>query len=232
MISDKSILAIITARGGSKGIPRKNITPLLGKPLIAWTIEAAKKSKYIDRLILSTEDQKIAKIGKDYGVEIPFLRPKDLATDEAKSVDCMIHAIKWLKNNDKYISDYVMLLQPTSPLRTVDDIDTALEEIFKQKGDSLIGLCKVRKHPYWMMKIERGIITPYYKKWVNYQRRQDLPDIYNVNGAIYIIKSTLLLKKKVFWSGKTIPYVMPEERSVDIDNKIDLKLADLLIQCK
>lgn len=231
MIDNKKILAIILARGGSKGIPGKNIKNLAGKPLIAYTIEEALKSKYIDKLILSTDDKEIAEVGEKHGAQVPFLRPKKLATDTATSEKAMLHTINCMEKNKDFNSQLVMLLQPTSPLRKVEDIDNSIEKIIDKKGDSLIGLSKAEKHPYWMMEIRDGKVVPYNEnKRKKYTRRQDLPEIYNINGAIYITDTKLFKETLNRWAGKTIPYLMPKKRSVDIDDMLDWRLAEVLLE--
>lgn len=231
MLNNKKVLAIILARGGSKGIPNKNIKKLNDKPLIAYTIEEANKSAYIDKFILSTDDKEIASVSKTFGAEVPFLRPGNLATDTATSEDAMLHTINWLGNNQNFISDYVMLLQPTSPLRTVKDIDNSIEKIINEDGDSIIGLVKAEKHPYWMMEIKNGKVSSFAKtERKKYTRRQDLPDIYNINGAIYITKTELFKNTLCRWAGETLPYVMPKKRSIDIDDTMDWKLAELMLK--
>ncbi|MTI59276.1 MAG: acylneuraminate cytidylyltransferase family protein [Firmicutes bacterium] len=230
MINNQVVLSIILARSGSKGIPKKNIKKLKGKPLISYTIEEAVKSKYIDRIIISTDDFQIGEIAKQYGAEVPFLRPKELATDKATSEDAMIHTINWLEKNEEYKSDYVMLLQPTSPLRRVEDIDKSLEKLIIINGDSLISLCEADKHPAWMMEIKDNTAVPFYSEKIEYNRRQELPKIYNINGAIYITKTNLFLKYKSRWAGKTIPYIMPKERSIDIDDNFDWKVVESLME--
>lgn len=230
MYKNKKILALILARGGSKGIPKKNIKKLKGKPLIAYTVEKALKSNYLDRIILSTDSKEIANIGKKYGAEVPFMRPKILATDHATSEESMIHAINWLKENENYNSKYVMLLQPTSPLRKVKDIDKSVEKIIDKKADSLVSLVQSDKHPFWMMKIKDGQVKTFDKKKEKYKRRQELPPIYIINGAIYIMKTNLFLKKKKLQPGYTIPHIMPKKRSIDIDDILDFKFVKMLIK--
>ena len=159
MISGKSILAIIPARGGSKGIPRKNIKLLAGKPLIAWTIDEAKKSIYIDRLILSSEDEEIIRIAKEWGCEAPFIRPAELAEDNTPGIDVVIHAIDALK--EKY--DYLVLLQPTSPLRKVEDIDRCIETCIDRNVPACISVSETMNHPYWMKVMIRMHIE-YWRK--------------------------------------------------------------------
>ena len=223
------ILSIIPARGGSKGIPKKNIKPLLGKPLIAWTIEAAKKSKYVDRIIVSTENEEIAEISKGYGAEVPFLRPEELAKDESPTIDAIFHALEVLKE-EKYNPDIVILLQPTSPLRNAKDIDSAIELFLNADCESVMSVCEVEHSPYWCFEIEGGYLKSLFGDEYRGLRRQDLEGVYMPNGAIYISIPQTLYKYKSFYCSHTIPYIMPIRRSVDIDNEVDFMLAESLIK--
>jgi len=227
MIHEKTVLAIIPARGCSKGIPRKNIRILAGKPLIAWTIEEAKKSKYIDRLILSSEDDEIIKVAKNYGCEVPFVRPPELAKDDTPGIEPVLHALNTLK--EKY--DYVVLLQPTSPLRSVDDIDSCIENCFLSKAPSCVSVTEVDQHPFWMYAIDTSKnLAPIMQQHNNAFRRQDLPPVYILNGAIYIAESNFLANNRSFLTTMTKAYIMPHERSSDIDNDTDLKLCEMLMK--
>ena len=225
MINGKSVLAIIPARGGSKGIPRKNIRDLCGKPLLAWTIEEAKKSKYIDRLILSSEDAEIIDVAKTWGCEVPFVRPEKFAQDDTPGIDPVLHAIQML--DEKY--DYVVLLQVTSPLRIVEDIDGCIEWCVKRNAKSCVAVSEVVENPYWMYtiasncKLEKFVDTD-----VEYTRRQDLPKVFIINGAMYIAECNWLAHKKTFCSQETIGYIMPEERSLDIDSERDFKVCEAI----
>ena len=230
MYKKNDILAVILARGGSKGIPKKNIKPLNSRPLIYYTISEAQNSDYIDRLVVSTDDNEIAKTSKKYGAEVPFKRPEYLASDEATSIDAIIHTLNWLDENESFSPEYVMLLQPTSPLRRVKDIDDSIEQLIENKGDSLISLKESEKHPYWMMEIQEGLVEPFSEKKEEYSRRQDLPAVYEINGAIYLARTDLLLEEKTLSPGDTLPYVMPKERSIDIDDIFDWKIAELLLK--
>ena len=227
------MLAVIPARGGSKGLPGKNIKRINGKPLIAWTIEAAKKSKYIDRIIVSTDDKKIANISKKYGAEIPFLRPKELATDTAKAIDNYIFTIEELKNREEKYYDEFIILQPTSPLRKAEDIDKAIE-LFKEKNaDSVISVCEAVHPPLWLKKNDRkGVLRSYFTIEIGNKNRQELETAYMPNGAIFIFKLSLLKEKKSYYSDKTFPYIMPYDRSVDIDNQVDFDFAEFLMSRK
>ncbi|MGE5423463.1 MAG: cytidylyltransferase domain-containing protein [Ignavibacteriales bacterium] len=225
MYNNQTILGIIPARGGSKGVPGKNILDLAGRPLIAWTIEEAKKSAYIDRLILSSEDQGIIKIAEKYSCEVPFIRPVELAQDDTPGIDPVIHAIEFLP--EKY--DYVVLLQPTSPLRTVADIDGCIEHCINLGSATCVSLSEADS-PYWMYHmINEFTIEPIMKDHMKYSRRQDLPKTYQLNGAIYIAKIEVLEIVRSFITETTIGYVMPHERSVDIDNLLDFKICELLL---
>ncbi len=224
MIDGKKILAIIPARGGSKGIPRKNIKLLAGKPLIAWTIEEAKKSKYIDRLILSSEDEEIIQVAKQWGCEVPFKRPIDLAMDDTPGIEPVIHAINTLK--EKY--DYVCLLQPTSPLRTVKEIDGCIEKCFFSKKSSCVSVTEVDKHPYWMYEMDGfNFLKPLFEDKL-VARRQDLPKMFSLNGAVYIATRNQLLEKNTFISKETIGFVMDKKSSIDIDDNLDYVFAERL----
>lgn len=226
----KKILAIVPARAGSKGLYKKNIRTLNGKPLIAYTIEAAKKSKYIDRVIVSTEDIEFKEISKFYGAEVPFLRPDILSKDNTPSIDVIIHSLEYMKNEEKYVPDYVCLLQCTSPFRDVHCLDEAIEKLYKTETDSLVSVCKSNSNPYWMKVIDNGNLKEFIKSDKILSRRQDLPIVYNLNGAIYICKTEILLNKKSWYTNKTIAYVMDEIKSIDIDNDLDFRFAEFMMK--
>ena len=226
MIDNKRILAIIPARGGSKRLPRKNILDLAGKPLIAWTIEAALKSKYIDRVIVSTDDDEIANISKKYGADVPFMRPNELATDETQSIYAVIDLINTLKvYDDNY--DYVILLQPTSPLRTAKDIDKAFRLLIKSEIDAVISVCKSEHSPLWSNKLPKDMdMSNFISESIRNNRSQDLEQYYRLNGAIYICNIQRLLNEKTFnIKSKCKAYVMNRENSIDIDTIDDLDMA-------
>ena len=224
------IIAIIPARGGSKELPRKNIKLLNGKPLIAYTIEAALKSKFIDRVFVSTEDDEIAKISKNFGAEI-IQRPKYLAEDNSLRRDVIKHAIQTLKSKMNYEPEVIVYLQPTSPLRTVNDIDSALKLFFMNEYDSVISVCESSESPYWSLIIKNKIIIPLFE-WDYFlnKKRQDLPSTYILNGALYIMSTKKFIQNNNLFSKRTLPYIMPIERSIDIDKDLDFKLAELLIK--
>ena len=222
-----NFLAIIPARGGSKGIPRKNIKKMAGNPLIYYTINEAKKAKYLTRIVVSTEDKKIAKISKKYGVDI-IHRPKKLANDKTPSELVCQHVIKYLKNKEDFETDVVVVLQPTSPLRKAKDINSAIKKFLKSDCSSVVSITKAQHSPYWMYKIGKSkmkkILTD--KKIT---RRQDSPIIYQLNGAIYVTKKETIMKENTLIGKNMFGYIMPYERSIDIDSQIDFDVAELLI---
>jgi len=220
------VLGIIPARGRSKGMPKKNIRPLLNKPLIAWTIEQALRSKHIDRVIVSTDDHAIAKISRKHGADVPFMRPDKLATDKAKSIDAVFHAL--LSLPEKY--DYVVLLQPTSPLRTADDIDACVKLCVGKRINSCVSVAESEKNPHWMYSLDRnGRMHRLIKTKKAIDRRQDMPKSYALNGAVYIAQIDWLSHSKSFVTDETYAYIMPKERSVDIDDEMDFHFAEFLL---
>ena len=232
MYKGNNILGLIPARGGSKGLPRKNIKPLVGKPLIAWTIEQALVSKYLDRVVVSTDDKEIAEISKKYGADIPFVRPKELAEDNTKGIDVVLHAIEWLSENDKQKQyDLIILLQPTSPLRAKEDIDKAIEFLFLKEAKAVVSVCEVDHHPLWSNTLpEDGCMKIFIRKEIMNKNRQELPVFYRLNGAIYLAYCDYLRKQRSFFGEKTFAYIMSKERSIDIDYEVDLKLAQILMK--
>lgn len=232
MYKDKTILGLIPARGGSKSLPRKNIRPLLGKPLIAWTIEQALASKYLDGVIVSTDDEEIAEISKKYGAEVPFMRPKELATDETKGIDVVLHAVDWIEINNKPYN-LLMLLQPTSPLRTYEDIDKAIKLLFSKKAQAVVSVCEAEHHPYWSNILPQdGCMRDFIKAEIMNKNRQELPVFYRLNGAIYLAYGGYLKEQKNFLGKKTFAYIMQQEKSIDIDNKVDFKFTEILMRKK
>lgn len=223
-----SIVAIIPARGGSKGLPKKNIKMLNNKPLIAHTIDVAKKCEHIDRVIVSTDSSEIAEISKAYGAEVPFLRPENLANDTATTIDVLKHAIHFLEKEEDEEVEHIVLLQPTSPLRSLDDVTRALDVyIENEKELPLISVCEAQTHPYLLKKIDGHTITDYIEKPV-VTRRQDYPDVYELNGAIYICPKENI-ENGFIYKENAIPFVMERENSVDIDDEVDFLLAEAIM---
>lgn len=229
MYKGKTILALIPARGGSKGVPRKNIKLLLDKPLIAYTIEAALQVDFIDKVIVSTDDLEIAQISREYGAEVPFLRPYELATDEAKSIDVILHAMDWMEK-EHGIFNLILLLQPTSPFRNGEDIKAAFDIFFKKNAKAVVSVCEAEHSPLWMNTLNDDLnMKDFIRKDILNKNRQELGKYYRINGAIYIAEWDYLRQNKTFFGDKTYAYIMPKERSIDIDTEMDFKFAEFLI---
>jgi CMP-N,N'-diacetyllegionaminic acid synthase len=227
MINHKTVLAIIPARGGSKGLPRKNILPVKDTPLIAWTITEAQKSKYIDHLILSSEDEEIIDVAKKWGCDVPFVRPQTLATDDASTMDVVFHTLETIEET----YDYIVLLQPTSPRRQVIDIDKCLEICTSQNVPACVSMTETAKSPYWMYQLNDDCqIKPIISDDEFASRRQDLPKTYALNGAVYVAEWPWLLKNKTFLTKETTAYIMPKERSIDIDTKLDFTIFKAIVE--
>ena len=231
------VLGLITARGGSKSIPRKNIAQLAGKPLIAWTIEAARESHSLNRVIVSTDDAEIAQVSREWGAEVPFTRPAELAQDDSPHMDVILHAVEWLRIHENYCPDYVMLLQPTSPLRTAQDIDAAIRLAVEKNAEGVISVCETHQHPYLITRITKdGTLVDFIsgapEPGTSSIRRQDMPLAYFVNGAIYLTRCKALLGKRMLMPTRTFPYIMPPERSMQIDDPWDLYLVDMILRDK
>ena len=231
MMKKETIVAVITARGGSKGIPQKNLRTVLGKPLIAYTIEAALNAKTVTRAIVSTDNETIAQVSEQYGAEIPFLRPQHLATDTATTIAVLQHAITYLGKQEGYSTDIVVCLQPTSPLRSAEDIDQSINLCLRTGADSVVSLCQAKHHPFWMKKIADGRVYPLLEEdEQHYTRRQDLPPVYQLNGALYVTRTKVLLEENRMLGEHTVPYIMSQERSIDIDTTADLQIAECILK--
>lgn len=228
MFNKQKILALIPARGGSKGIKDKNIVFLAGKPLIAYSIEAAKYSKYIDDIIVTTDSEKIAEISKQYGASVPFMRPAELATDTSKTIDAVLHAIQTLKTMGKEY-DVLILLQPTQPLRTNKNIDEAIEVYYKNKEDGLVSVSPVDDSPLLIRSISNDGKLLNLLSQNSTCRRQDMPEYYKVNGCIYINKIEEINENTSFNDNK-IPFIMTKEHSIDIDELSDLCMAEYYLK--
>jgi CMP-N,N'-diacetyllegionaminic acid synthase len=227
------VLAVIPARGGSKGVPRKNIRPVGGQPLIAYTIRTALAARHLFyRIIVSTDDHEIASVARKYGAEVPFMRPAELARDESPTVSVLQHAVRFIEQQDRVLLDWVCLLQPTEPFRTVDDLEHGLQLGFAGDCDSVISVTQVfAVHPILMKRIENNRILHFCIEEKEGTRRQDYqPPAYMRNGAIYLTRRDVLIEKSSIWGDIIRPYIMPPERSVSIDSELDLKLVEILMQ--
>jgi CMP-N-acetylneuraminic acid synthetase len=223
------ILAIIPARGGSKGIRRKNLQKLSGKPLIAHTIIAAKKTKSINKIIVSTDDKEIGKISKNNGAEVPFLRPKQISKDTSSTIEVIKHTLKFLQENQSYVPDIIILLQPTSPLRTSQLITKTINTLKKSKATSVITVSKITKHPYASYWLKNDFLKPFEKNFTKYSRRQEFPDLFFPTGAVYTFWYDTLKKFNSLHGPKIKPIVVHDE-DIDIDNLRDLFFAEMMLK--
>ena len=224
------ILGLIPARGDSKGIVDKNIVNLAGKPLIYYTIQQAVKVNLFERVFVSTDSEKIKTVCESIGLEVPFLRSKHLAQDNTRTIDVVIDLLESLKESYNEEYDYVCLLQPTSPLRSVQDIKNCIEIIRAKKEGSVISISLINEpHPYKMQVIENGLIYPFLKGSDSSTPRQELPAVYELNGAVFLTDVETIMEKRSFFGEKCYPYIMPAERSVDINSDLDLAFATMLI---
>ncbi len=220
MIDGKSVLAVIIARGGSKGVPRKNVLDVGGKPLIAWSVLAAHRSAYIDRTVLSTEDAEIIEVARSFGCEAPFVRDGALATDEATGTAVLLDALERVPDHD-----YVVLLQATSPLRTAADIDGAIEQCVRTGAPTCVAVAPLGKPLEWLMRISDDDRLEPASDGTLPDRRQDASTIYAPNGAVFVALCSRLKETRMLFTEETVAYVMPPERSVDIDTPYDLAVA-------
>lgn len=218
-------LALIPARGGSKGVPRKNIQILLGKPLIAWTIETALQASSVGRVVVSTDDAEIAEVAKTFGAEVPFMRPAALAQDDTPDFPVLAHAL------ENIAAEVIVWLRPTAPLRTVADIDQAIATLAETGADSVRSVSTSKAHPYWMKTLDGDILRPFVpdRDERSYPRRQTLPPAYVLNGVVDVTTAKTA-KGGTMWGEKIAAYVMPADRAVDIDTETDFTIAESLLQ--
>lgn len=232
MVKKKLILAVITARGGSKGILGKNIKLLGGKPLLAYSIEAAKKSKLITHTIVSTDDKEIAAVAKKFGAEAPFLRPKELAEDQTPHLSVLKHAIEFMEKKLGVVFDYAVILQPTSPFRLPEDIDGTLAKLIETGADSAVSLAAVdgAYHPIKMKKLEGDKVLPYCFPEPEGLRHQDFPKVYKRSSAVYAMRRDLLMKDNRLYGDNVVGHVVPAERSIDIDTLFEWLKAEWMLE--
>lgn len=236
MYKDKRILALIPARGGSKGLPKKNIRPMLGKPLIAWTIEQARESRYVDKIVVSTDDEEIARISEKNGAGVPFVRPADLATDEAARIDVIMHALDYLESQGE-VFEYLVFLEPTSPLREARDIDGCLEALLDHPlAKAIVSVSRLESgHPEFNVEIDAG--TGCIRKLdggtqFRVLRRQELKDVYFFDGTLYLSEVEALREKMEFYHELTLPYIVPKWKAVEIDEVCDFVCAEALLEAR
>ncbi len=219
----RDVLAIVPARGGSKGIPRKNILLMAGKPLLQWTIDAARAAHCVDRVIVSTDDEEIAEVARRLGAEVPFMRPADLALDGTAGIDPILHALEQLGVD----AGWTCVLQPTSPLRTANDIDGARAFVEQRDADAALAVTAVRQHAAWHKHSdgEGWLVTPQQPPAV----RQALPHVWCPNGALYLVKTAVLRRERTLLPRKTVAWDMPASRSIDVDVPDDLVIVEALL---
>ena len=223
-------LGLIPARAGSKSVCKKAVHPVAGRPLIGWTIAAARCSKLLDRLIVTTEDDEIADVARDHGAEVPFMRPRELARDDVPNMDAAIHALTWLDENEGYRPEYLVLLQPTSPLRLPEDIDTPLTMARDGALDAVVSVTPVTHHPRLLRHVdEQGVVAPFAAEVPDLPRRQTLAPVYAHNGAVFLVRAGILRSRRTYEPEGTRAYMMPPERSLDVDLPWDLRLAGLIL---
>ncbi len=234
MYKGKNILGLIPARGGSKGLPGKNIKPLLGKPLIAWTIEQALASKYIDKVVVSTEDEEIAEVSKKYGAKVPYMRPKELAADDSPTSDVILHALNWFQKKEENY-DYVVLLESTSPLRETNDIDECVKLLIdNEAAKSIVSVSKLESaHPEFNVIIDEK--SSFIKKIdgstdFRVLKRQDLSNVYFFDGTIYISEVKAFFEKQTFYHNRTLAYIVPRWKSIEVDEIFDLICVEAIIK--
>lgn len=233
MYNNKKILAIIPARGGSKGLPNKNIKPLCGKPLIGWSIEQAQASKYIDEIFVSTDSAEIASVAESFGIKVPFLRPAELATDTSPSSGFVLHTIDYYRSQGQEF-DYILLLEPTSPLRDVADINTAIEQLLNHKtAKSIVGVSKVEAtHPAFLVNLSKeGLLEPYLGE-MKALRRQELNDLYFFEGSLYLSDINFYMKEHTFYHHLTLPYIVPKYKAYEIDDIVDFYIVERILELK
>ena len=225
-------LAVIPARGGSKGVPRKNVRPVLGRPLLAYTVDTALAARHLlHDVVLSTDDEEVAGVGRSLGLDAPFLRPPELAGDDVPMAPVLQHAVSFVEGRDGVRMDWVLLLQPTEPFRAVDDIEACLDLAGGSGCDSVISVVRVfATHPVLMKRIEDDRLVPFCVEEQEGTRRQDYdPPAYMRNGAIYLTRRDVLMERGSIWGDVIRPYVMPTERSVSVDEERDLKVIEAIM---
>ena len=233
MIDGQRVLAIVPARRGSKGLPLKNIRPLQGKPLLAWPIEAARASRHVDRVVISTDDAEFAALAVAAGAEAPFLRPAELANDTAPSIDFILHALDTLEAaGDRY--DYLVLLEPTSPLTEAEDIDAALETLAAQRAaaDAIVGVTAlVSTHPAFVVRLDAtGLMQPYAApSFGQLPRRQDTEPLYSLDGSLYVSSVEAIRRERSFCHARTLPHVTPRWKSFEVDDLVDFICIEAIL---
>lgn len=226
-----AVLGVVAARGGSKGLPRKNVLPLAGKPLVVWTLEAARAARALHRTILSSDDAEIIAVARAAGCEVPFVRPAELAADRSSTVDVALHALDWLDRHAAWRADVVVLLPATAPRRRAEHIDGAVARLLEDAAaEAVVAVTEADYPPYWMLSIADRRLRWIFPDGAHVDHRQDLPAAYRPNGSIYAVRVPALRAQQTFYPRETAPYVMAREDSVNVDTPFDFRLAEALMR--
>jgi CMP-N,N'-diacetyllegionaminic acid synthase len=226
-VDPAAVLTLIPARGGSKGLPGKNTRPFLGKPLITRTIDAARDSGVAGRIVVSTDDADIARVSAESGAQVPFLRPAEIASDSAPVLGAALHALDWFATHEGWLAEWLFLLQPTSPLRTADDIRRAFEIVHCENTDAVVAVSDTKFHPFWVKTLNPfGHLQPFIAEQKAPARRQELPPAYALNGLLYLVRTSTLREEGAFCPKKSWPLIIPSIRAFDIDSEEDFLLAE------
>jgi len=229
-VTSPRVLGLVVARGGSKGLPRKNVLPLGSRPLIAWTVDAARGARALSRVIVSSEDAEILARAREAGGETPFVRPAAFATDTASSLEVALHALDWLAEHEGWHPDVLVLLPATAPLRRAHHIDAAVATLLADAAlEAVVAVTEADYPPYWMLTAKNGRLAWLFPEGGRVDRRQDLPIALRPNGSIYAVRAGALREQRTFYPRVTAPYMMPREESVNVDTALDLTLAELLL---
>jgi len=231
-VSAPRVLGLVAARGGSRGLPRKNVLPLGGKPLVAWTVDAAHGARALHRTILSSDDSEIIAAARAAGCEVPFVRPAALAGDHSSTVDVALHALDWLaEHGDPF--DVLVMLPATAPLRRAEHVDAAVERLVSDHAaEAVVAVTDADYPPWWMLSITNERLAWLFPEGAKADHRQELPAAYRPNGSIYAIRVPVLRAQRTFYPKETAPYVMPREASVNVDAAVDLTLAEALLRAR
>ena len=235
MIDGKSVIAIVPARGGSKGLPGKNMRELCGQPLISWSIQAGLGSSHVDEVMVTTDSPEIADVARAFGAAVPFMRPADLASDTATSFDVIWHTLEFYKTELRRSFDYVVLLEPTSPLRDKRDVDMALRQLLnKPQASAIAGICKTEsQNPAFLVRRDAaGFIEGYENRSMKVLRRQDIAEVFFFEGSVYISETEALIRHKTFYHAQTIGYEVPKWKSLEIDDMVDFVMVEALMRFK
>jgi CMP-N-acetylneuraminic acid synthetase len=230
-VSELSALGLVVARGGSKGLPRKNVLPLGGKPLIAHTVEAALAARRLDRVLLSSDDTEIIDAARAAGCPVPFVRPAELAGDHSSTVDVGLHALAWLAEHERYHPDVVVMLPATAPRRRAEHIDGAIDVLLQDSGaEAVVAVTEADYPPYWMLSLSANRLSWLFPEGARADHRQQLPPAYRPNGSIYVIRTAVLETRRTFYPAATAAYVMAREDSINVDAELDLVMAEALMR--